>query len=46
MKSQRKEETAESKSEQKMASNFDTHKCKVVFMENNENFISELMDIW
>lgn len=29
-----------------MASNFDTHKCKVVFVENNENFISELMDIW
>lgn len=29
-----------------MANKFDTHKCKVVFMENNENFISELMDIW
>ena len=42
---QRGEETSESESEQKMASNFGTDKCKVVFMQNNWNFSSELVDI-
>lgn len=32
---QREEGTSESESEQKLANNFGTDKCKVVFMQNN-----------
>lgn len=45
VKSQREEEAAGSESEQRMAGKFDINKGKAVFMENNQNSITELMDI-